>query len=102
MAVNEMEVSELAITHLDFTVGDAENGRIIVHVTNSGTSDVTVFRIMVNGENEENWSSETSDTVVAGTSEVIRVTRAVVQANKYSVILYTFDGTMVGSYTDTA
>ena len=102
MAVNEMEVSELAITHLDFTVGDAENGRIIVHVTNSGTSDVTVFRIMVNGENEENWSSETSDTVVAGTSEVIMVTRAVVQANKYSVILYTFDGTMVGSYTDTA
>ncbi len=102
MAVNEMEVSELTITHLDFTVGDTETGKVIVYVTNSGTSDVTVYRIRVNGENEGTWSSETSNQVTAGTSEVFTVTRVVAQATKYSVILYTIDGTMVGSYTDTA
>jgi flagellin-like protein len=97
-----VEVSELTITHLDFTVGDTETGKVIVYVTNSGTSDVTVYRIRVNGENEGTWSSETSNQVTAGTSEVFTVTRVVAQATKYSVILYTIDGTMVGSYTDTA
>jgi len=102
MAVSEMEVSELTITHLDFALGDAENGRIIISVVNSGTRDVTVYRIRINGENESTWSAETSNTVRAGTPETFTITKAVNKAAKYSVMLFSVDGTMVGSYTATA
>jgi len=102
MAVGEMEISELTITHLDFTIGDAEDGRIIINVANSGTSDVTVYRIRINGENVDTWESATSNTVRAGTPETFTITKAVTTATKYSVMLFSIDGTMVGSYTATA
>ena len=102
MAVGEMEVSELTITHLDFTPGDAEDGRILINLANSGTSDVTVYRIRINGENVDTWESTTSNTVLAGTPETFTVTKAVTASTKYSVMLFSIDGTMVGSYTATA
>ena len=102
MAISDMEVSELTISSLEFTVGDAENGRVIAHVTNAGTSDVTVHRIRINGENIGAWSAETSNTIRAGTSEILRATLEVTKAAKYSVMLFSIDGTMVGSYTATA
>ena len=102
MAVGEMKVSELTITGLEFTVGDATDGRIIAHVSNTGTSDVTVYRIRINGENVATWSADASNTVRAGTTEIFRSTVAVTEAAKYSVMLFSIDGTMVGSYTSTA
>ena len=63
LTTNTMEVNELTITKVEFTIGDTPTGRVIVFVQNSGTSDVTVHRIRVNGENENIWSSETSDTI---------------------------------------
>lgn len=102
MAVSDMKVSELTITSLEFNAGDAENGEIIVHVANTGTSDVTVHRIRVNGDNVETWSADISNTVRAGTSETFTSTLEVAKSSKYSVMLFSIDGTMVGSYTDTA
>ncbi len=102
MAVDEMEVSELTITHVEFNVGDAVDGRIIVNAANTGTSDVTIYRIRVNGGDESTWSSDTSNTVAAGASETFRITRAVSSGTKYSIMMFTIDGTMVGSYTVTA
>ena len=102
MAVDEMEISELRITSLDFNAGDAVDGRIIVQVTNPGTSDVTIYRIRVNGEDEATWSADASSTVAAGASETFRITKEVSLATKYSVMMFMIDGTMVGSYTATA
>ena len=97
MAVSDMKVSELTITQLEFT-----DDSVVVHVSNTGTSDVTVHRIRINGENIGAWSAETSNTIRAGTSEILRATLEVTKAAKYSVMLFSIDGTMVGSYTATA
>jgi flagellin-like protein len=97
-----METSELTITDVDFTIGDASNGRIAVYVTNSGTSNFTVKRIRVNGEILSTWSSGTSDTVAPGTSETFTITQLVAAGYKYAVSLYDIDGTMIGAHTATA
>ena len=102
LTIGFMETSELTITELDFTYGDASTGRIIVYVTNSGTSSFTVNRIRVNGEIVSNWSSATSDPIAPGTSDVLTIIQAVAVANKYAVTVYKMDGTMVGAYTATA
>jgi flagellin-like protein len=102
LTTSSMKVSELTITHIDFAIGDASNGRLIAYVTNSGTSDVTIHRIRVNGENEATWSSGSSDTIEPGESEVFTVTRSIATGSKYTITLYTVDGVMVGSYSATA
>ena len=94
--------SELTIVGVDFTFGDAETGRIAVHVTNSGTSYFTVKYVRVNAELTSNWSSGTSDTLAPGASETFTITRAVAAGTKYSVALYDSDGTLVGAYVATA
>jgi len=102
LTIGFMETTEVTITEVDFTIGDAIDGRIAVYVTNSGTSDYTLSRIRVNGENASNWSSGTSNTVAPGASEIITITQVVAAGNKYAVSLYTIDGTMVGANTSTA
>jgi flagellin-like protein len=102
LTIGFMETSELTVTQITFTVGDATNGRIAVAVTNSGTSDVTVSLIKVNGATASTWSSGTSDTVVPGASETFTITQLVAAGNKYNINMFTTDGTLVGSFTDTA
>ena len=99
VTTTHMEVGSLTVTHLDFTPGDAVNGRIFISVVNSETSDVTVLRIKVNGETVDTWSATTSNKVLAGTTETFEVTHVVTVSKKYSVTLYSTDGTVVGAYT---
>jgi len=102
LTTDSMEVSELTIIGLDFTFGDSQTGEIAVQVTNPGTSDVTVHRIRVNGEDAGTWSAGTSTTVESGTSDTFMVKQLVEAGKKYTVTMYMNDGTMVGSYTATA
>jgi flagellin-like protein len=97
MTTDSMEISELTITDLAFTIG--ESGNITVYVTNSGTSASTVTRIRVNGENVSNWSFGTSNTVTPGNSEQFTIEQAVFVGSKYAVSLYDVGGTMIGAYT---
>jgi hypothetical protein len=99
LTTNQMEVGSLTVTHLDFTPGSAETGRIVISVVNSETSDVTVLRMKINGEAVDTWSATTSNKVLAGSTETFTVTHEVTTTNKYSVILYSTDGTVVGAYT---
>jgi len=94
------KTKELTITQMTF---DTTNN-ITLHVTNSGTSDVTVSMVKVNGNtiSSSNWNMETSDTVAAGASDKVQIQTAWTAGNKYSVSLFTPDGILVGSYTDTA
>lgn len=96
------DIGELALTDLDFTIGDASTGRIIVHVTNTKTWDFGVAFVRVNAEFVSNWSSETSDIVPAGASETFTITQAVAARTTYNVKLFKPDGTMIGNYTATA
>jgi len=102
LTIGFMETSELTITDLDFTIGDETTGRINIYVTNSGTSDFTVERIRVNGENASSWSSTTSDTLAPTDSEIFTITQTVETGNQYAVSLFDIDGTMIGAYTATA
>ena len=99
LTTTQMEVGSLTVTHIDFTPGDAETGRIVISVVNSETSDVTVLRMKINGEAVDTWSAASSNKVLAGSTETFTVTHEVTTANKYSVILYSTDGTVVGAYT---
>jgi len=102
LTIGYMETSELTITDVDFTIGDAIDGRIFVYVTNSGTSKFTVKNMRVNGEISSTWSYQDSDTVEPGDSEIFTITQAVAAGSKYAVSLYDMDGTLVGAYTATA
>ena len=102
LTIGFMETSELTITDVEFTYGNATTGRIFVNVTNSGTSSFTVKNMRVNGEIMSIWSSESSDTVAPGNSETFTITQAVAAGSKYAVSLYDIDGTLVGAYTATA
>jgi len=102
LTIGFMETSELTITDIVFTVGDDTNGRIAVMVTNSGTSDFTIVRIRINGENAATWSSGTSNTVTPGTSETFTITQAVEAGFQYAVSLYDIDNTMIGASVATA
>ncbi|UCH37441.1 MAG: hypothetical protein JSV76_07130 [Candidatus Bathyarchaeota archaeon] len=101
LTIGFMETSELTVTNVDFTAGDP-SGQIAVDVTNSGTSAVTVTAIKVNGETAATWSSGTSDTVEPGADETFTITQVVVAGNKYSINMFSNDGTLIGSYTETA
>jgi flagellin-like protein len=108
LTIGFMETSELTVTEMTFTAGNSTAGTISVDVTNSGTSDVTVSMCRVNGAtmtkdggSGDEWSIDT-EPIPSGDPAVITITTTVASGNKYSVSLFTADGTMVGSYTATA
>ena len=53
------------------------------------------------GSSGDQWSID-EEPVASGDPAVITINTIVASGNKYSVSLFTADGTMVGSYTDTA
>ncbi len=98
LTIGFMETSELTVTQMTF---DTTNNNITVYCTNSGTSDVTVTLVKVNGATESAFSGDT--TYAPGDTGTIDISiTAVTAGNKYAVNLFASDGTMVGSYTDTA
>jgi flagellin-like protein len=109
LTIGFMETKELTVTQMAFTDGDTiTTGVILVSVTNSGTSDVTVSLLKLNGATllkdgalGNQWSCDT-EPIPAGDSATITINAIVANGNKYAVTLFTSDGTMVGSYTDTA
>jgi len=104
LTIGFMETSELTITDMAFVEGSDSNGTITLSITNSGTSDVTISRIRVNGDNIDSGDISGTVTYAAGASatdlQIGSIT--IVAGNKYSVSLFATDGTMIGSYEDTA
>jgi flagellin-like protein len=98
LTIGFMETSELTITQMTF---DDSAETISCNITNSGTSAATVSLVKVNGATESSVSGDTSYDAGASGTLVITITD-VVAGNKYSVSLFASDGTMIGSFTDTA
>jgi len=103
LTMNFMETKELTVTEMTF---DATNNNMTVYVTNSGTSEVTIALVKVNGNTITSGNlhgDATYDfTFDPGVSGTIVIDTPITAGNKYAVSIFTAEGTMVGSYTDTA
>ena len=94
-----MNTKELTITELTF---DDSAETIVCSITNSGTSSVTIDYVKVNGETESSVTGTTTYDAGDTATDLTITISDVVAGNKYSVSLFETDGTLVGSYTDTA
>ena len=101
LTIGFMETKELTVTEMTFSAA-VDTATITVELTNSGTSDVTVALVKVNGETASTWAIAPDTPIESGADATLTITQTVVSGNKYAVNLFTSDGTMVGSYTDTA
>jgi len=104
LTIGFMETTELTITSTAFTEGSVNNGTITLSVTNSGTSSATVVIMRVNGENIDTTDITGTLTYDAGASasDLAINNITIVAGNKYAISLFANDGTLIGSYTDTA
>jgi flagellin-like protein len=106
LTIGFMETSELTVTDVTFTDNVAPAlDTIDVDVTNSGTSPVTVATVKVNSNTiaAASWTmTDTTNTVDDGASDTVVIDYAWSAGAKYAISLFASDGTLVGSYTDTA
>jgi len=109
LTIGFMETSELTVVDVAFydttttpaTTADSMN----VTVTNSGTASVTISQVRVNGNTitDANWDLESGDAAIApGDSDEVQILSSWTSGNKYSITFFANDGTMIGSFTDTA
>jgi flagellin-like protein len=99
LTIGFMETSELTITELTF---DDSAETIVCSITNSGTSSVTIDYVKVNGATESSVGGTTTYGAGDTATDLTITISNVVNGTKYSVSLFATDGTLVGSYTDTA
>ena len=98
-----MNTKELQITQIEFT-SLSDSDIIIVHVTNVGTTPVTVAAVKINGDTQNNITGDSIHglTFAVTDSGTITTEQDWTTGNNYTVSLFTSDGTLVGYYTDTA
>jgi flagellin-like protein len=100
LTIGFMDTKELKITQMEFLPAGGSTGTSInITCTNPGTAAVTIGTIKVN---DATVTPSGTMTVAAGGSTELALTQAWTAGNKYSVALFASDGTLVGSYSDTA
>jgi flagellin-like protein len=98
LTIGFMDTKELKITEIEF-VGTSPGSQMNITCTNPGTADVTIGTVKVN---DATVTAAGTKTVTAGGSTELELTQSWTAGNKYSVALFATDGTLVGSYSDTA
>jgi flagellin-like protein len=99
LTIGFMDTKELKITEVTYET----NGNITITLTNPGTADVTIGTVKVNDVTLSFTSTDlTLDAGESGTDLTIDMASTWVAGNKYSIALFATDGTLIGSYTDTA
>ena len=103
LTIGFMETSELTITQMTF---NPSANTTTLYITNSGTSDVTVSLVKINGNTVTDSDIPMTSALEAGDSIQLTldysIGNGIVAGNKYSISLFTSDGTLVGQYEDTA
>ena len=96
-----MNTKELTVTEMTF---NATSNQIVVSVSNTGTSDVTVGIVKVNGGTitSDDWAASAAPIEAGDNTQDVTINCTVTAGNKYKVDLYETGGTLVGSYQDTA
>jgi flagellin-like protein len=101
LTIGFMETSELTVTAVTFT--PATNTTAIA-ITNSGTSDATVTMLKINGNTVVD--NDLPLAIDAGDSDTLTVVyssgNGLEVGSKYSINMFANDGTLIGSFTDTA
>jgi len=98
LTIGFMETSELTVVDVVFNA-DSMN----VTVTNSGTADVTISQVRVNGNTISTWELRSGLTSIGpGAGDYVDITIASTAGNKYAITMFANDGTLIGSFTDTA
>jgi flagellin-like protein len=99
LTVGFMGSSSLTITDVDFST----DGSIVIDVKNSGTNDVTIAAVRVNGNNAAFvGTTYPAQAIPAGATDEITITAAHTAGNPYKIDLYDNNGQVVGSYQATA
>jgi flagellin-like protein len=100
LTIGFMETSELTVVEVLYPDATHMN----VTVTNSGTSDVSIAQVRINGATQSTWNLHTASdtTIAAGATDYVEITYTWTAGNKYAISFFATDGTMIGSYTDTA
>jgi flagellin-like protein len=103
LTIGFMETSELTVTQMTF---NTSANTTTVYLTNSGTSDVTVTMVKINGNTVVDADIPMTSAIEAGDSTTLTLDYAsgngIVSGGKYSISLFTSDGTLVGQFQDTA
>ena len=101
LTIGFMETTELTVTNVAFT---PSTNTTVVSLTNSGTSDATVTILKINGNTVAD--SEIPLSIEAGDSTTVTVVysdgNGIVSGSKYAINMFANDGTLIGSFTDTA
>ena len=99
-----MNTKELTITDMTFQASDTV-GNVTVTVSNTGTTDVTIGIVKLNGGTvtSDDWTASAAPITAGSTGETVTINNQDIDAGtKYKVDLYASDGTLMGSYQDTA
>jgi archaellum component FlaF (FlaF/FlaG flagellin family) len=106
-----METAELTVIDVQFVdqTTPTHNDLVNVTVSNSGTASVTINQVRINGNtiSSADWDLTSGETAIApGDTDAVEINLALADAwvsgNKYSITFFAKDGTMIGSFTDTA
>ncbi len=101
LTIGFMQTKEVTISQMTFNTG---TNTTTLSISNSGTSDVTISIVKINGNTVIDDSIPV--TYLAGASvttlELNYFTYGISAGNDYAVSLFATDGTLVGSYTATA
>ena len=100
LTIGFMETTEMTITDVTF---NPSLNNMTVAVTNSGTSDATISMVKVNGNTILSTAITGSLSFDSGTNHPIDIPYTPINAGtKYAITFFANDGTLIGSYTDTA
>lgn len=98
-----METKELVVTQMEFTTLSGSDN-IILHVTNPETTPLTVAAVKINGYTQNKITGDFIHSLTFEPNDLgtITIEQNWIAGNNYTVDLYTPDGHLLGSYTDTA
>ena len=101
LTIGFMETTELTVTSVAFT---PSTNTTVISLTNSGTSDATVTMLKINSNTVADGDLPLA--IDSGASTTLTVVydsaSGIVAGNKYAINMFANDGTLIGSYTDTA
>ena len=101
LTIGFMETTEITVTNVVFT---PSSNTTVISLINSGTSDATVTMLKINGNVVTD--TEIPLAIDSGSSATLTVEystgNGIEAGNKYALTMFANDGTLIGSYTDTA
>jgi hypothetical protein len=100
VVIDSVHTKELTVTHMEFTTSN-DSDVIVLYARNSGKFSVTVDAAKINGDLITGDSIH-SLTIEPNDSGTITIKHDWTTANTYTINMFTADGQMVSSYTDTA